>query len=146
MDEHISCEMPDHNPPDENMRKLLETSRTIAVVGLSDNPERDSFRVAKYLIDQGYDVIPVNPAKSEILGRKSYPNLAEIPKPVDIVDVFRKIDAVPGVVDDAIAINARAVWLQLGLAHHESAEKARKEGLNVVQGKCIKVEHRRLFG
>ncbi len=146
MDEKIVCEMPDGNPADETLRGLLEESRTIAIVGLSDKPERDSYKVAKYLIEKGYRVIPVNPVKQEILGQKSYPDLASIPEPVDIVDVFRKIEAVPGVVQEAIAIHPKAVWLQLGLAHHESAEKVRAAGLQMVQSKCIKVEHAKLFG
>ncbi len=144
-EKNVSCEMPDGNPLDDDVKRLLENSRTVAVVGLSDKPERDSHRVAKYLQEHGYRVIPVNPAKEEILGEKSYKSLAEIPEPVDIVDIFRKIDAVPGVVDEAISAKAKAVWMQLGLAHHVSAEKARAAGLEVVQAKCIKIEHKKLF-
>jgi len=115
-------------------------------VGLSDKPERDSYRVAKYLKEHGYEIIPVNPTKSEILGEKSYPDLASIPSPVDIVDIFRNIEAVPGIVEEAIKIKAKVVWMQLGLAHNKSAQKAKDSGLVAVQSKCIKVEHARLMG
>lgn len=141
-----SCEMPDSNPADEPLRTLLANAKTIAIVGLSDKPERDSYRVGDYLKRAGYRIIPVNPMKDEILGERSYPTLADIPEKIDIVDVFRKIDAVPAVVEAAIDAGAAAVWLQLGLAHPESAEKARSAGLDVVQSKCIKIEHARLFG
>ncbi len=139
-----TCEMPDANPPSDEIRQLLESHRVIAIVGLSDKPERDSYRVAKYMKENGYRIIPVNPTQDEILGEKSYASLNDIPEAVDVVDIFRKPEAIPAVVDDAIAIGAKAVWMQLGLAHHVSAEKARQAGLQVVQSKCIKVEHARL--
>ena len=145
MTDYTSCEMPDSNPLDEETKDLLEQAKTIAIVGLSDKEERDSNMVARYLKEQGYQVIPVNPTQDSILGEKSYKNLKEIPVHVDIVDIFRKIEVLPSVVDEAIAINAGAVWMQRGLAHHVSAEKARKAGLKVVQSKCIKVEHKKLF-
>ena len=144
MMEKQSCEMPESNPPETEIRDILKNGRTIAIVGLSDNPDRDSYRVAAYLKDHGYTIIPVNPAKPEILGEKSYPDLASIPAPVDIVDIFRNIEAIPGIVDEAIQIKAKAVWMQLGLAHNESARKAREAGLAVVQSKCLKIEHSRL--
>ncbi len=146
MTDKNTCEMPDSNPPSEEITRILNESKTIAVVGLSDNPERDSHRVAKYLMEKGYRVIPVNPGKSEILGEKCYPDLASVPEKIDVVDVFRSVDAIPGIVDEAIRVGARTVWMQLGLAHKASAEKARKAGLGVVQGKCIKVEHSRIHG
>ena len=139
-----ACEVPDHNPPSEEVRRILETSRVIAVVGLSSNPERDSNQVARYLIHHGYTVVPVNPQEKEILGRTSYPDLASIPSGVDIVDIFRRVDAIPGIVDEAIRIQAKVIWMQLGLAHNESARKATEAGLSVVQSKCLKVEHQKL--
>jgi uncharacterized protein len=145
MMEKQSCEMPESNPPDIEIRGILEKSKTVAVVGLSDKPERDSYRVAKYLKDHGYTIIPVNPAKAEILGEKSYADLSSIPFPVDIVDIFRNIEAVPGIVNESIIIKAKVVWMQLGLAHNESARKAREAGLVAVQSKCLKIEHARLW-
>jgi len=146
MTENQSCEFPESNPPDDEIRGILENSKTVAVVGLSDKPERDSYRVAAYLKEHGYTVIPVNPAQTEILGEKSYPDLASIPAPVDIVDIFRNIEAVPGIVDEAIGIRAKVVWMQLGLAHNESARKAAASGLVAVQSRCIKIEHQKLRG
>jgi predicted CoA-binding protein len=144
MTEKVSCEFPESNPMEEEIRKILETSRTIAVVGLSDKQDRDSYKVAAYLKEHGYTIIPVNPAKMEILGEKAYPDLASIPAPVDIVDIFRNVDAIPGIVDEAIGIRAKVVWMQLGLAHNESARKAIDAGLVAVQSKCLKIEHQKL--
>ncbi len=145
MKEEQTCELPDSNPLDDEIRGVLENSKTVAVVGLSDKPERDSYMVAKYLKDYGYKIIPVNPTKSEILGEKSYPDLASIPSQVDIVDIFRNIEAVPSIVEEAIKIKAKVVWMQLGLAHNESAQKAREAGLIAVQSKCLKIEHGKLI-
>jgi hypothetical protein len=136
--------MPESNPLEIGIKGILENGKTIAVVGLSDKPERDSYRVAKYLKDHGYTIIPVNPAKTEILGEKSYSDLSTIPFRVDIVDIFRNIEAVLGIVDEAIKIKAKVVWMQLGLTHNESARKARDEGLVAVQSKCLKIEHARM--
>lgn len=144
MSKSTNCELPDSNPPSEKVATLLSESKVIAIVGLSDKPDRASNRVARYLQAHDYKIIPVNPTKDEILGEKCYPSLTEIPEPVDIVDIFRKIDAIPAIVEEAIKISAKAVWLQLGLAHHKSAEKARQAGLIVVQSKCTKIEHERL--
>jgi len=141
-----ACEMPASNPTPDEIREILETSRVVAVVGLSSSEERDSNRVARYLMDHGYKVVPVNPAEREILGQRSYPDLASIPFPVDVVDIFRKVEFIPAIVDEAIAKGARVVWMQLGLAHNESAEKARSAGLGVVQSRCIKIEHESLAG
>jgi predicted CoA-binding protein len=132
------------NPTENEIRGILENYTTVAIVGLSDKPERDSYAVAKYLKENGYTVIPVNPTRSEILGERSYPDLSSIPQQVDIVDIFRHIDAIPGIVDEAIRIKAKVVWMQLGLAHDECAQKARKAGLVAVQSKCIKIEHEKL--
>jgi predicted CoA-binding protein len=139
------CELPKKNASGEEVRRMLRDAKTIAVVGLSEKPGRDSHRIAVYLREHGYRVIPVNPSlRGEVLGEKVYPDLASVPVPIDIVDVFRRVDAIPAVVDEAIAVGAKAVWMQLGLAHNESAEKARAAGLKVVQNKCIMVEHRHL--
>ena len=130
------------NSSDQDINKILTTSKTIAVVGLSDNPERDSYGIAAYLKAQGYCIIPVNPNATQILGEKSYPDLKSIPEKVDLVNIFRKPEAIPNIVDEAIQIGAKAVWMQLGIVHLEAAEKARKAGLQVVMDKCIAVEHR----
>jgi len=141
-----ACELPEKNASSDEIRNLLTRARTIAVVGLSPDPERDSHRVAAYLRERGYRVIPVNPTVAEVLGEKAYPDLASVPVPIDIVDVFRKPLAIPGVVDEAIAVKAKAVWMQLGLAHNAAAEKARAAGLEVVMNKCIMAQHRGLIG
>lgn len=140
MNDSDNCEFPDSNPPSGKIRKMLDTYRTIAVVGLSDNPDKDSYRVAKYLKEHGYRIIPVNPSIDKVLGEQSYPDLKSIPSVVDIVDIFRKQEAIPGVVDEAIHIGAKVVWMQLGLSSKEASRKAREAGLEVVQSKCIKVE------
>ncbi|MDA8125303.1 MAG: CoA-binding protein [Deltaproteobacteria bacterium] len=139
-------EIPDSNPSGEEVQKLLREVRTIAVVGLSDRPDRDSHRVASYLQGQGYRIVPVNPSQTEILGEICYPDLASIPHPVDIVNIFRAVPVIPGIVEEALRIGAKAVWMQLGLCHNASAQKARAAGLCVVQSRCLMVEHRRLIG
>lgn len=143
---NIHCEIPEYNPPAEEVRAVLKKYKTVAVVGLSPKPERDSHKVAKYLKEEGYDVIPVNPGQKEILGLKSYPSLKAIPIPVDVVDIFRRPEAIPPIVDDAIEIGAKVVWMQLGIAHNEAADKARKAGLEVVMDKCMKIEHMNMGG
>ncbi len=130
---------------DREIRQLLETSKTIAVVGLSDKPDRDSYRVAEYLQRQGYRIIPVNPTVDAVLGEKSYASVSDIPASVDIVDIFRRSDAVEPVVEDAIAAGARAVWMQLGIENEEAAQAAEAAGLQVVMDRCIKIEHARLM-
>ncbi len=136
--------MPD-NPSDQQIKELLGQAKRIAVVGLSDKPERDSYRVAQYLLAHGYEVIPVNPGASEILGQKVYPDLASLPGPVDIVNVFRRSDAVPEIAQAAVAIKPKALWLQLDVQSQKAADLARKNGMLVVQDACIKVEHHRLM-
>jgi predicted CoA-binding protein len=138
------CELPKKNASTEEIRKMLTEAKTIAVVGLSDDPSRDSYRIGAYLKEQGYRVIPVNPRVREVLGEKAYPDLPSVPVPIDIVDIFRRVDAIPAIVDEAIAVKAKAVWMQLGLAHNASAEKARAAGLGVVMNQCIMVDHRKL--
>lgn len=138
------CEIPKHNATSGEIRELLRSARTIAVVGLSDKPERDSYHVAAYLQQRGYRIIPVNPAISEVLGEKAYASLREVPEKIDVVDIFRRADAVPAIVEDAIAIGARAVWMQEGIVHNAAAEKARAGGLQVVMNKCMLKEHIRM--
>jgi len=125
------------------IRKILDEARTIAVVGFSSNPAKAGYYVPAYLQKQGYRIIPVNPNLSEGLGEPAYPTLAEVPEPIDLVLVFQRSENVPPFVDEAIAVGARAVWLQLGIAHEAAAEKARAAGLDVVQDACMLVEHRR---
>jgi uncharacterized protein len=139
-----ACEMPRHSASREEIARLLKGARTVAVVGLSDKPDRDSYQVAAYLQERGYRIIPVNPAVHEVLGEKSYARLQDVPEKVDVVDVFRKSDAVPEVVDAAIAAGAKAVWLQEGVIHNAAADKARAAGLQVVQNRCMLKEHRAL--
>jgi len=141
-----TCEFPSYNPPGEEIQSILNDHEVVAIVGLSPKEDRDSNKVARYLRDRGYRIVPVNPTKDEILGEKSYPDLKSIPFDVDIVDIFRKVDAIPGIVDEAIEKGAKVVWMQLGLAHNASAEKAREAGLQVVMSKCIKVEHQNMTG
>ncbi|MGA9754243.1 MAG: CoA-binding protein [Desulfobaccales bacterium] len=121
--------------------EILQDYRVVAVVGLSTDPDRPSYRVAKYLQEHGYRIVPVNPGCQEILGEKCYPSLKDIPFPVEIVDIFRVVDAIPGVVADAIAVGAKVVWMQQGLAEPDSARKAGKAGLRVVMDRCLKIEH-----
>lgn len=126
--------------------QILERYRRIAMAGLSSDPYRPSHFAALYLLSMGYDVIPVNPGASEIAGRPSYGSLAEIPGPVQVVDIFRAPAAVPGIVDEAIEIGAKVIWMQLGIVHDEAAATARKAGLQVVMDRCMKIEHARHFG
>lgn len=130
----------------DGLRRLLLETRTIAVVGLSANWHRPSYFAAKYMLEHGYTVIPVNPAYTEVLGQKCYPSLQDIPVPVDMVDVFRKPEDVLPLVDDAIAIGAKALWLQLGVVNPEAVRKAEAAGLKVVMDRCVKIEYARLFG
>ncbi|HYL18012.1 MAG TPA: CoA-binding protein [Burkholderiales bacterium] len=128
------------------LRRILKESRTIAVVGLSANWWRPSYFAAKYLQEHGYRIIPVNPQYEEVLGEKCYPNLRAIPHKVDVVDCFRKSDEIPPLADDAIAIGAKVLWLQIGVINPAAAEKAQKAGLDVVMDRCMKIEQGRLFG
>ena len=128
------------------IRKILGGSTTIAVVGISNKPDRPSYEVADYLKVNGYRIIPVNPNIDEVLGEKAYPDLASIPERVDVVDIFRRSEDVGPVVDEAIKAGAKAVWIQLGIVNDVAAEKASRSGLDVVMDRCIKVEHRRIYG
>ena len=126
---------------DDTIRHVLTSYRTWAVVGCSPDPLRDSHDIASLLIDHGYDVIPVNPTcGEEILGRRCYPSLHDIERPVEVVDIFRRSDQAGQHVDEAIAIGAKAVWLQLGVIDHDACERARAAGLDVVMNRCPKIE------
>lgn len=121
----------------EAVRRLLKGSTTIAVVGASPKPDRDSHQIAKMLIEAGYDVIPVNPAAAEILGKKCFPDLKSIGRKIDIVNVFRSPEHVPPIAEEAVAVKAECLWLQSGIEHAEAAKKASDAGLYVVQDRCI---------
>ncbi len=134
------------DPTARDRLRILLTARSVALVGVSANPLRSSNFVATYLVKTPYRVYPVNPTYDEVLGRKCYPSLADLPETPDIVDVFRRQADLPGVVDEAIAVGARVVWFQLGLRHEDAAATARDAGLEVVQDRCLKIEHARFAG
>lgn len=142
----MECEFPKENASNPEIDAILDTYKTIAVVGLSDKPDRPSYGVSEYMKAQGYRIIPVNPSAEAILGEKSYPTVAAIPEAVEIVNIFRKPDAVPAIVDEAIAKGAKVVWMQDGIVHNAAADKARAAGLKVVMSKCLYREHRRHNG
>lgn len=123
---------------------ILRSAKTIAVVGLSSKRVRPSYGVSEYMQRAGYRIIPVNPAETEVLGEKAYPDLDSIPVPVDLVNIFRRSELVPPVVDAAIRIGAKAIWMQEDVVHEESAEKARAAGLMVVMDRCVLKEHRKM--
>ncbi len=137
----MECEFPRENATTDEIKEILENSKTIAVVGLSQDSSKASYGVAKYLQNQGYKIIPVNPKYDEILGERCYPDLKSMPEKIDIVDIFRKPEAVPPIVDEAIEAGAKIIWMQSGICHNASANKARAAGLKVVMNKCMKVEH-----
>lgn len=143
-DRMTECQVPEKNATEPEIVELLKSAKTVAVVGVSHKEHRDSHRVARYLKEHGYKMIPVNPKYKEVLGETCYPDLRSVPEHIDVVDIFRNMDVIPGVVDEAIDVKAGAVWMQLGLCHNEAADKARSAGLSVVMNKCIKVEHHRL--
>jgi uncharacterized protein len=126
--------------------ELLKKYRTIAVVGLSSNPRRPSFGVTEYMQAEGYRIIPVNPNEREVLGEKSYARIEDVPEKIEIVNVFRRAEDVPPVVESAIRIGAKVVWMQQGIENEDAAEKARAAGLVVIEDACILVEHRRRAG
>jgi uncharacterized protein len=128
------------------LRRVLRENRTIAVVGLSADWFRPSYFAAKYMQTHGYRIVPVNPKYPEILGEKSYPDLRSIPFPVDLVDVFRKPQDVVPIAEEAVAIGAKALWLQIGVINDEASVLAEKAGLTVVMDRCVKIEYARLFG
>ena len=130
------------NPPVEEIRALLGEIKTIAVLGLSDNPERPSYRVAKAMQELGYRIIPVRPGQREVLGETAYATLAEVPGVADLVDVFRAPEHVPGIVDECLAKGVKRLWLQEGVVNEAAAEKARAAGITVVMDRCIWKEYR----
>lgn len=131
---------------DHDLKEILMSAKTIASVGLSSNQNKESYWIASYLKEQGYRVIPVNPTADEILGEKAYPDLTSVPEEIDIVQVFRRPEDVPPVVEDAIQAGAKIVWMQEGIVHEEAAHRARESGLQVVMDACMRSTHRRLIG
>jgi predicted CoA-binding protein len=128
------------------LRRILMQNRTIAVVGLSANWYRPSYFAAKYMLDHGYEVIPVNPAYREVLGQKCYPSLRDVPQKVGIVDCFRRAEDIPAIAEEAIGIGAGVLWMQLGVINPEAVRRAEAAGLEVVMDRCVKIEYARLFG
>ena len=143
---NIQCELPDCDPPSDEIKDILMRCKKIAIVGLSPKEERDSHTVAKYLMEQGYEIVPVNPGQKEILGNKCYKSLMEIPFQVDLVDLFLNPTRVPPVVDQAIELAVGVIWMQLGVIHNEAAQKAREAGITVIMDKCMKQEHEKMQG
>jgi len=127
------------------IRRILNDSKTIAVVGLSPKPHRPSHQVARYLMEAGYTIIPVNPGQKTILGLTCYPNLRALPATVDLVDIFRRSEAVAPIVEDAIGIGAKFIWMQEGIVNREAAAKAEAAGLTVIMDRCTKVDHMSLL-
>lgn len=138
--------MPEVTDRRDPIGQLLEQARTIAVVGLSPNPARESHQIARYLQEAGYDIVPVNPNAPSMLGRKSYASLEALPQPPDVVQVFRSPEYVPAIVEAAISIGAKAVWMQVGITHDAAAERARRAGLIVVMDDCMRRQHRLRYG
>jgi predicted CoA-binding protein len=134
------------NPSEAEIRALLERTRRIAVVGLSPKPHRDSHRVGRYLLERGYEIVPVYPREEEILGQKVFRRVQDIPGAVDLVDVFRRSEEIPGVIDDVLAARASAIWLQFDCIDEEGARRATEAGLQVVMDRCLMVDHARLLG
>ena len=135
---------PAARPALEQLRQILATSKTIAVVGLSNKPDRPSYAIPAYLQQQGYRIIPVNPNLTEVLGEKAYASVRDIPEPIDVVEVFRRAEDVPPIVEDAIAKGAKVVWMQLGIVNEEAAARAKAAGLQVVMDTCMGATHRLL--
>jgi predicted CoA-binding protein len=132
------------NPADSEIKKILDSAKNIAIIGLSDSPEKPSYGVARYLISSGYNIFPVNPKYDSILGAKCYKSLNDIDEKIDIVDVFRRPEHILPVAEKAIEIEARVLWMQLGIINEEAAKLANEAGLDVIMDRCIKVDHRRL--
>ena len=134
-----------HNPTDQEIATILKDAKTIAVVGCSPKPDRSSHQITAFLMEQGYEVFPVHPKAETILGRKAYPTLADIPKPIDIVDVFRRAEATPEIARQAAAIQAKTLWLQQGIANQQAYDIAQKHDMHCIMDLCIAVMHRLLF-
>ncbi len=143
MNDELGCEVPAFNASADEIAGVLKTARAIAVVGLSPKPERPSHQVAAYLRAAGYRIIPVNPNVAEVFGEKSYPALDEVPGQVDVVQIFRRPDAVPEIVEKAVRRGAKTVWMQTGIVNNAAAEAARSAGLHVVMNRCMMAEHQR---
>ena len=135
-----------YSPSDLELRSILGDARTIAVVGLSANPLRDSFEIAGFLQSKGYRIIPVNPNETEILGETCYPSLLDVPEEVDVVDVFRRARHTPEIAEQAVAIGAKVLWLQDGIVDDDARRIAEDAGMTVIMGVCIRTEKRRLEG
>lgn len=134
------------NYSDDDIRDILSL-KNIAVVGMSKNPEKDAHRIPKYLLDQGYNIIPVNPTADEILGRKCYKSIKDVPGEIDVLNIFRPSEFMPGIVDEAIERGKiKAVWMQLGTGNEQAEKKAEENGIKAVSNRCIMVEHKRLLG
>jgi predicted CoA-binding protein len=142
---HMTTDYNPTSPPDDVMRDILQRSKVIAVVGLTGDTSRPSYGVAEYLQRQGYRIVPVSPKAGEVLGEQAYPDLPSIPFDVDIVDIFRRSEAVGPHVDEAIQKGVGTVWIQLGIRNDEAAQQARDAGFDVVMDHCIKIEHSRLM-
>jgi hypothetical protein len=134
---NANCELPDHNPPSAAIVDILQNSKKIAIVGISPKESRDSNKVARYLMKQGYEIVPVNPGQSEILGKPCFKTLEDIPFSIDVADLFLNPTRVPAVVDQAIDRGVRVIWMQEGVVHNDSASKARKAGIQVIMNMCI---------
>ena len=139
--EEQSCEIPLNELPEEEVQAIIKRMKSIAIVGISDKPDRPSYGVARYLQYKGFKIIPVNPSIKEVLGEKAYPDLRSIPKelyPIEVVDIFRKPETVPEIVKAAIAIGAKVIWMQEGVVNNKAADEARAAGLKVIMNRCIK--------
>lgn len=134
------------NPGDDAIRGLIQRTRRIVIVGLSPKPHRDSHRVARYLLEHGYAIVPVYPREEEILGQRVFRRVRDVPGAVELVDVFRRSDELPGVIDDVLAARAGALWLQLGCIDEAGALRARNAGATVVMDRCLMVDHARFLG
>ena len=133
--------MPHSNPSDQELKELLTNATTIAIVGASPNPDKASYGIMQKLLSAGYNVVPINPTETEILGQRSYPSLIDVPEPIDIVDVFRRAEYTPAIADDAVKVHAKALWLQSGVSNEDAAARASAAGMVVVMDACIAVMH-----
>lgn len=134
-----------YHPDDDTLRKIYEDTKTIAIVGLSSNPQRDSNGIGRYLKSKGYRIIPVNPKEEEVLGEKAYPSVTDVPEPVDVVDVFRRAEETPEIARQAVEKGAKVLWLQEGIVNDEARRIAEEGGLQAVMGICMGATHRRLY-
>ena len=140
------CEVPLFNGDEEEISNILKTYQSVAIIGLSNNEEKPSYRVGEYLKGNGFRIYPVNPGYEEIFGEKCYKSLSDISDPIEIVDIFRKPSAVKGIVEEAIGIGAKVVWMQSGVVNNDAASIAKEAGLKVVMDRCMMAEHRRIKG